>query len=263
MLRAAIGRNTMYLSMNRFGPMSDPTRLRFSQKGIDPESVVSYIPYEKGYSFLVRLERAVGRRAFDEFTRKYIAGHRFQTITTEAFVELLRRDLPEAARQVDLDDWLYQPGLPSDAPAFDSPLVDAVSARLFDYQEGRLPRRGDVASWVTSQTYLFLQYLPRQIPVEHCRALEEAFALDRTRVPNFLSNFFEIAIRSGYREVLPRAEELVATVGRGVIIVPVFQAIAQTAWSRSIARPLFERVRTRHHPIAVSNLAQVLEKEGL
>ncbi len=263
MLRAATGRNTLIRSIQHFGWTADPTRLKFSQKGVDPETVVSQVPYEKGYAFLVRLERAVGRPAFDAFTRKYIAEHRFQTITTEAFVQILRRDLPQAVRQVDLDTWLYSPGLPPDAPAFESPLIDVVSNRLFDYQEGRLPRREDVADWVTAQTYLFFQYLPRQIPVDDCRALEQVFALDRTRVPHFLSHFYEISIRSEYREVLPRAEELVSTVGRSFITRPVFQAMAETEWTRPMARPLLEKVRQRLHPVTVSYMEEVLAKEGL
>jgi len=263
MLRAATGRNTMRRAIQHFGWDADPTRLKFSQAGIDPESVVSYVAYEKGYSFLVRLERIVGRQAFDAFTRKYIAEHRFQTITTEAFIDILRRDLPQIFGQVDVQNWLYAPGFPADAPPFESPLIDEVSNRLFDYQEGRLPRREDVAGWKTAQTYLFLQYLPRVIPVDDCRALESAFALDRTRVPQFLSQFLEIAIRSGYRQALPRAEDLITTVGRMFIIVPVFQAMAQTEWSRPLARPLLEKVRPRHHPITVLAMEQMLTQAGV
>jgi leukotriene-A4 hydrolase len=249
--------------MAHFGYNADPTRLKFSQRGIDPESVVSYIPYEKGYAFLVRLERVVGRKAFDAFTLAYIRRHRFGSITTETFLEELKRELPEAARRVDLDAWIYQPGLPADIPDFESPLIDAVSQRLFDFQEGRLPRRAGVASWTTAQTYLFLQFLPRVLPTAHCRALEEAFDLTRTRIPHFLSHFYEIAIRSGYREVLPRAEGLVAGVGRIFIIHPVFLAMVETEWTRARARPLFERIRDRHHPITVLAMEQVLEQHGL
>lgn len=263
MLRAATGRRTMFRDMDRFGWESDPTRLKFSQQGIDPESVVSHIPYEKGYSFLVRLERVVGRPAFDAFTRRYIDEHRFQTITTEAFVELLRRDLPRVFDEVDVETWLYAPGFPADAPPFESPLIDEVSNRLFDYQEGRLPRRDQVAGWDTAQTYLFLQHLPRVVPAEHCAALEEAFALDRTRVTPFLSHFLEIAVRSGYRPALPRAEDLITRVGRMFIIVPVFLAMAETEWTRHLARPLLQRIRTRHHPITVARLEEILRKEGL
>jgi hypothetical protein len=141
-------------------------------------------------------------------------------------------------------------------------LIDEVSNRLFDYQEGRLPRREDVAGWKTAQTYLFLQYLPRILPVDDCRALETAFALDHTRVPQFQSQFLEIAVRSGYRQCLPRAENLISTVGRMFIIIPVFQAMAQTEWSRPRARPLLEKVRSRHHPITVLAMEQVLAQPG-
>ncbi|HMK09619.1 MAG TPA: leukotriene A4 hydrolase C-terminal domain-containing protein, partial [Anaerolineales bacterium] len=241
---------------------SDPTRLKYSQAGVDPEQVMSTIPYEKGYAFLVRLERLVGRPAFDAFTRRYIAAHRFQTITTEAFITLMRRELPQIFDRVDVHAWLYEPGFPDDAPAFESALVDDVSARLFDYQEGRLPQRRTVAGWNTAQIYLFLQYLPRVIPLEDCRAIESAFALDRTRVPYFLSHFLEIAVRSGLREALPRAENLVATVGRLLITRPVFQAIAETDWSRPHARPLLERIRGRLHPITVAELERVAANAG-
>jgi aminopeptidase N len=262
-LRAETGRNSMFREMRNFGMEADPTRLRFSQKGIDPESVVSYIPYEKGYSLLVRLERAVGRKAFDRFALDYAHDHRFQSITTEAFLDYLRRRLPQAAKVVDLHRWVYEPGFPDDAPPFPSRLAEAVSDRLFDYQEGRPPRASDVDGWSTAQIYLFLQFLPRPIPVEHCRAIDEAFDLPNGRIVVQLSQFYDIAIRSGYREVLPRVEKLVSTVGRVFVVEPVFRALLETPWSRPLARELFERYRERHHPITVSTVDALLRKAGL
>ena len=47
------------------------------------------------------------------------------------------------------------------------------------------------------------------------------------------------------------------------IIVPVFQAMAQTEWSRPLARPLLEKVRPRHHPITVLAMEQMLTQLGL
>jgi hypothetical protein len=101
------------------------------------------------------------------------------------------------------------------------------------------------------------------VPLSHCRAIEAALGLDRTRVPHLLSHFLEVAVRSGYREALARAEDLVTTVGRIVIIRPVFLALVETEWSRPRARPLFDRVRDRHHPITVLLLEQVLKDHGL
>jgi hypothetical protein len=93
--------------------------------------------------------------------------------------------------------------------------------------------------------------------------LEQAFDLTHARVPYFLSHFFEIGIRSEYRPVLPRAEELISRVGRLVIIRPVFQAMVETEWTRARARPLFERIRHRHHPITALSLEEILRQHGL
>ncbi|HET7010991.1 MAG TPA: leukotriene A4 hydrolase C-terminal domain-containing protein [Anaerolineales bacterium] len=262
-LRAQTGRNSMFRAMRRFGMDSDPTRLKFSQKGIDPESVVSYVPYEKGFSLLVRLEREAGRAAFDRFTREYIGDHRFQSITTEAFVEYLQRKLPAAARKVNLKRWLYEPGFPDDAPDFPSRLAQAVSERLFDYQEGRLPKAKDVAGWTTAQMYLFLQSLPRKIPVGDCAAFDSVLDMSNSRIAVNLSNFYEISIRSGYREILPRVESLISTVGRTFVLLPVVTALAETEWSRPTARGLIERYRERHHPITVSMMDGILQRAGL
>jgi len=263
MLRAATGRNTMIRGLQRFGWQADPTRLKFPQAGIDPETVVSYIPYEKGYSFLVRLERAVGRPAFDRFVRGYIDDHRFQSITTEAFLDYLKAKLPKAARSVNLRLWVYEPGFPDDAPEFPSRLSDAVSDRLFDYQEGRFPSPADIAGWTTSQIYLFLQLLPRPMRAADVGALDALFDMPHNRIAVHQSQFFDIAIRSGYRQILPRVEALVGTVGRYFIVIPVFQALIETFWSRPMARALFEHYRERHHPITVSRIENLLKQAGI
>lgn len=262
-LRAISGRNLMLRVLDQTGWTSDATRLKFSQAGVDPEAVISHIAYEKGYALLVRLERAIGRPAFDRFTQKYIADHRFQSITTEAFLDLVRRDLPDAARQVDLLAWLYEPGLPPDAPSFATPLMESISNVLFDLQEGRPPRRAEVVGWNTTQIYLFLQFLPRRLPVETCRAIERAFALDTTPIDLFRSQFYEIAILSGYRDVLQPAEDLIGRVGRLLIVLPVFHAMIEAEWSRLRARPLLTRVRTRHHPITVRAMENLLSRADL
>lgn len=263
-LRAQTGRNTMYRDMRRVGMDADPTCLKFSQKGIDPETVVSYVPYEKGYSFLVRLERVVGRPAFERFVRGYIKDFRFQSLTTEAFIDYLRRKLPKAAQAVDLYTWLYRPGFPPDAPPFPSRLADAVSNTLFDYQEKRLlPTAETARRWTTAQTYFFLQMLPRPIPAEDCRALDGILDMPHSRIAVNLANFYEICIRSGCQEILGRVEALLSTVGRMFVIIPVFQALATTPWSRDLARPLFERHRQRHHPITASAMEGILTREGL
>ena len=262
MLHAFSRRLLMIRHIESFGWDSDPTRLKFSQAGMDPNEVLSQVPYEKGYSFLVRLERVVGRRTFDEFARQYIAENRFGTISTEAFLERVRQKLPQAAAEVDLDAWAYQPGFPGDAPSFDTALMTPVSNLVMSFQAGHMPTRADVAEWNTTQITLFLQLLPRVITPDECRAVERALSLNPSSAPIFLGRFYEIAIRSGYREVLEPAKTLISSVGRGFIIYPVFRAMLASDWCRPEARALLDRVRGRHHPMTIKIMQAMLADEA-
>lgn len=261
-LMAAINREEMLIAMNRFGMDSDPTRLKFSQKGIDPDAVYSLIPYIKGHDFLVLLEQSVGRDRFDRFIQDYISMFKFRSINTEEFVAFLNEKLPEAVEKVDVQEWIYEPGFPDSAPTIHSNLMDEVFACVVKFKEGKLPSHEDVGAWNSNQIRLFLYQLPHQIPLESCRYLESLFSIENSRNYTHLVVFYNIAIRSGYETVLPRVEEILATVGRGKFVIPLLRALAETEWSKEVARPVFERVRNRHHPLTVVNLERVLVQAG-
>jgi aminopeptidase N len=143
-----VGLNELFEDMHRFGENAKETCLKFSQDGMDPEEVYSQVPYIKGSMFLVALEEAVGRKAFDSFIQKYISTYRFQSLGTEEFVTFLTSELPEAVRRVDINQWIYQPGYPQNAPRLDSVLYDDVKAKLDGYRRGTLPSRESISSWV-------------------------------------------------------------------------------------------------------------------
>jgi leukotriene-A4 hydrolase len=262
-LMAAINREEMMMAIRRFGVDADPTRLKFPQKGIDPDAVYSLIPYIKGHDFLVMLEQSVGRDRFDRFIQEYISTYKFQSLTTEKFIVFLKEKLPEAVAKVDVEEWIYEPGYPDGGPAIHSDLMEEVVACVAKFKEGMLPTHEDVQGWNSNQIRLFLYQLPRQVSLESCRYLESLFSIATSKNFTHLSAFYEIAIRSGYEAVLPRVEEILETIGRGKFVVPLMRALAETEWSKAVARPIFERVRNRHHPLTVANLERVLVKAGL
>lgn len=262
-LSAAIERERMLENMRLFGMDSDPTRLKYSMQGVDPDAVFSNIPYQKGYAFLVLLEQSVGRQAFDQFIKKYITTYRFQSLTTEGFVAFLERELPRTGDQVDIQEWLYGTGFPDSAPAIRSTLLDDAVGRIQAYQTGKRPTGQEVANWRPGQIHLFLRMLPEQIPVDDCRYFESLFGFKESRDFDLLSAFYTIAIRSGYQDVFSNVEELVGRVGRGLYLKPLYRSMVQTEWARSLARPLFERCRGGYHSITASAIEQILAGAGV
>ena len=249
--------------MNRFGLDSEITCLKYSQKGKDPDEVFSVIPYLKGSYLLKLLERVAGRERIDLFIQKYISTYKFQSLTTEAFVTFLGEEFPEEIKEIDLDEWLYQPGLPKDAPQYQSKLYDELVIATENLKNGVLPDQDQIASWIPDQIYYFLVLLPDVISVDHCREIEELFKLKESQDYSTIYFFYTCAIQSGYQDIMPYVEKLIGSCGRSYPLGAVFRALVKTEWSRELARPLFERYCERHHPISVARVETILEEAGL
>ena len=213
--------------------------------------------------FLLRLEAAVGRATFDQFIHTYIQKFKFKSITTEKFVALLAEELPTALEQVDINEWLYEPGFPDSAPPVDSRLMNEVGLQLEKLNEGILPTEADVGHWTTHQTHYFLLKAPNEMPLDDVLHIESLFSLKESNNAFLLAPFYAIAIHSGYQEILPRAEQFISEVGRIIFTGRVYRAMAQTDWARSMARPLLDRYRRRYHPLTVEYIERILSQEGL
>jgi len=262
-LHGAVRREGMLEDMRVFGMDADATKLKFSQEGIDPDEVFSMVPYEKGCSFLALVESKVGRERFDALIRTYIETFKFQSLGTDDFLSFLREEIPGIDQQIDIQHWVFGPGFPSDALAPQSHLLDDVQARLQAYAKGTRPKKEEVAGWKGPQVEVFLKNLPRQIPKEDCAYFRDLFGLSESRNRNQLTEYYVMAIRSGYEEVLGDVEELLSTVGRMLYLKPLYRALAETPWSRQRARELFEKHRGTYHPIAVGAIERILAASRL
>jgi hypothetical protein len=99
--------------------------------------------------------------------------------------------------------------------------------------------------------------------VEDCKYFEDILELEKANDGAFFSPFYAICVASGYQEAMPRIEKFMGTVGRMLYVMPIFRAMIETDWSKGLARPLFERVRDRHHPITIKAMEGALAKAGL
>jgi aminopeptidase N len=229
----------------------------------DADQFTTIIPYYKGCYFLEECEYVVGRERFDAFIQRYMTRFQFQSLTTEAFLDFLKAELPEVFEKVNVQRWIYEPGLPDDRHKPTSHLYDEVQQALAGYVRGSKPSREQLQNWQRYQTLSFLQGLPPQIPVEDCQYFEEALELGKRNDVAFFCHFYLIAIASGYEAILPHIEKFMEKNGRMLYVLPVARAMAETEWSRSYIRPLFERVRNRHHQITVRAIEGILKRAGL
>ncbi len=111
---AAGGWRSLKQEVARLGEAHAHTRLvQDMSGGADPDDSFSRVPYEKGFAFLVHLERcAGGPAAFEPFMRDYLASFAFGTVTSEQFKQFFTQRFPDASAAVDWHTWLHAPGMP-------------------------------------------------------------------------------------------------------------------------------------------------------
>ena len=259
-LHAAFNEKQLIAIMERVGMDSPGTQLKLpAEKDADLTS----IPYYKGCFFLQECEYAVGRERFDTFIQKYMASFQFQSLTTEAFLDFLKAELPEVFEKVNVHKWIYETGLPEERHRPKSHLYDEVQHALEDYERGIKPTQEQIQGWHRYQIMSFLQGLPRKISVEDCRDFDEILELEKRNDVALYSYFYLIAIASGYEEILPRVEQFMGKIGRMLYVLPIVREMIETDWTRGYVRPLFERVRGRHHQITVGAMEDLLKKADL
>ena len=261
-LHLAFNEKQLIAIMERVGMDSPLTRLKLPEER-DADSFTTTIPYYKGCFFLRECEYAVGRERFDAFIQKYMNSFQFQSLTTEAFLDFLKAELPEVFEKVDVHKWIYETGLPEERHRPKSHLYDEVEKVLKEYEKGIRPGKEQIQDWHRYQILSFLQGLPHRLSVEDCKYFDEILELEKRNDVAFFSYFYVIAIASGYQEILPRVEAYVGKIGRMLYILPIVRTMIETDWSRQHIRPLFERVRDRHHQITVNAIEGLLKRANL
>lgn len=256
----AIGQRGMEEAFGRFGMDSSLTRLRADLAGVDPDDAYSLIPYEKGARFVVLLERQVGRERFEQFVRRYIARFRFTSITTEEFLEFLEQELPGVAGQVDARAWLYDTGLPPNAPAFRSARLEELMALAQGWAAGRRPDPAALASFKPQEILIYLQQLPREIGREGLEWLDRTFGLGSQGNYEILVEWLSLAAGNDHEPAFPKVREVLATVGRMKYLRPLYTALGKHPRTRALAGEIFTAARDKYHALSRRVIEGVLEK---
>lgn len=257
-LQGVVRRNALQINLDQFGPGSPYTHLRNNLEGTDPDEVYSLVPYEKGAQFVLLLENAVGRERFDQFLLKYIATFRFQSITTDEFLAFLEDELPGVYTKVRGPEWVDGPDMPDNELPIEAGRVEKLRALAAGWSDGARPDTATVEAWSTTEWQLYLQDLPRQLPVDDCRWLDEKFDLSAQGNYEILVEWLTIAAGSDYEPALPRVRDVLTDVGRMKYLKPLYTALMKNESTAAFAREVFAEVSGSYHPLSKGSVAGIL-----
>ncbi len=242
------------------------TRLKVDLAGRDPDDGSTDIPYEKGAAFLRMVERTVGREKFDAWLRAYFDRYAFQPMTTEIMLADMRANLikGDAALEakLQLDTWIYQPGVPSNAVEPETTLFVTVDAMAGKFANGLTTARGIyVDGWSTQEWQRFLTALPRKLTRAQMDELEGHFHFNEAGNSEIRFLWLRLAIANRYDPALPSLEQFLTSQGRRKFVVPLFtDLMAQGDWGRPVAQRIYAKARPGYHPVTASSADEVVLK---
>jgi len=189
-----------------------------------------------------------------------MARFHFTSITSEEFLAFLEERLPGVAGQVGARSWLYEPGLPPNAPVFRSPRLDALVSLSSAFARGERPNPAAIARWNTSETLVYLQNLPRQLDEGSCGWLDAALGLTGRGNYEIVVEWLTIAAGSDYEPVFVRLREVLLSVGRMKYLRPLYTALGRHPRTRALAREVFSAPAPRYHQLPPALPASNIDK---
>ncbi len=244
-LHAAAGLHDLHTALERFAAHPELTCLRNDLRGIDPDEAYSSVPYEKGSLLLRKLEETAGRPAWDEFLRAYLGEFRFQSITTQEFLDFLEARLPGLASRARALEFIDAPGLPADAPQPRSRRLEQL--RAFEVEPAN-----------PAELLVVLQALAPDSP--RLRELDARFGLANRRSLELRHTFVLLQLRAGAPEAVDAARRILLASGRMRYLRPLYTELARR--HPEAARRIYQEARAGYHNIARAAVEGVLKQQG-
>ena len=240
-------------------------RLAPEPRGIGADDALSDVAYDKGSWFLRTLEQRFGRETFDTWLKAYFHRHAFTSITTEQMLADMKANLfdahPGKMAWDEAEAWVYQPGIPKDAPLPTSARFQAIDKERAAFLAGTLDAAQlDAKGWNTQEWMYFLDRLPDQPPLSKMKQLDAAWHLTGTPNAEIGMRWYSHAIAAGDKNVWEDAREHMTRIGRMYLTLPVYKAFAATPEGLAYAEAAYARAKDGYHPMTQGAIESILRK---
>ncbi len=239
----------------------EDTRLKLDLQGRNPDDGMSDIAYEKGALFLQRIADVYGSREMDEFLKKYFDDFAFDNLTTEDFITYLDSHLivKQSGKrfQVEPEVWIYEPGLPGNAPEPTSSRLGEVSSSLKAWTDGSFtPEELNTGHWTAHEWIEFIRKLPDTLSSGRLEELDKAFHFTQSNNNEILAIWLEQSIKHNYHAIDGRLDTFLGTVGRRKFLVPLYKALLKSDPEK--AKSTYAKYRKNYHAVSRETLDKLL-----
>ncbi|MEZ5016496.1 MAG: M1 family metallopeptidase [Flavipsychrobacter sp.] len=258
-----LGYQDLEATVEEIGAADKDTYLKLDLTGRDPDDGLTDIAYEKGALFLRLIENNVGRERMDAFLTSYFNEHAFKTITTEKFIAYLNEHLikgdEELAAKINIDAWVYGPGIPNNAPRADKERFDKVDAEREKFLSGTNATDLVTNDWTTHDWLHFLRKMPKPLTIDQMATLDKAYSFTESKNSEIADLWYIMAVSASYEPAYTAMENFLINVGRRKFLTPLYREMMETG-KEDMAKAIYEKSRNNYHPLAQTTLDELINK---
>ena len=261
-MQELLGYQGLQALVTEMGATNADTRLKVNFEGRDPDEGVSDIAYEKGYSLLRTIEEAVGREKFDLFLRGYFDTHAFNSVTTEVFLSYLEANLIKGDKalqeKINIDSWVYQPGLPTNSPTPGSEKFTILDSLISQWKKsGNISVLNTKLS--TNEVLYLISHLPSDITLKQMSDLDNTFKFTASGNSEIQAAWYTLAVRIKYLPAYSNIEMFLTNVGRRKFLMPLYKEMVKTPEGKEWAKRIYSKARPNYHSVAYSSVDEILK----
>ena len=260
-LEAIVGNNELIADIKMLGLDSEYTKLSPDFGGNDPDDGFSTVPYEKGYQFLIFIEKLIGKDNFREVMQKYIKKYRYKSVEHTAFKEVLEelinekfKDAKKIIDEINWDKWLYEKGIPSYKNDFSSKLLKEAEKLAEDFLQEKEDKSSVLKvfkEWHTNVKLAFLNYLldnKNKIDEKIMKNLKNELNLAEEYNSDIKYMWYLLALDKNLEEEIPNVKKFLETHGRLKYVRPVYFAWIEKDFNQ--AKEFFDKTKYLYHAFA-------------
>ena len=255
---ALLGYQDLVEEINGLEP--DMQLLRLNMLGKHPDDAMTDIAYEKGYFFLRMIENHVGREKMDSFLLKYFNDHKFKTIITEEFISYLKKHLlNENKEKLNINEWVFEPGIPANCPKVNSVRFENVASLVDDFMIfGASSLKEKTANWSTHEWLHFIKHLPKEITINQLGDLDKVFNFSNSGNSEILALWFLQSIKSDYQPAFDNLEKFLIKIGRRKFLQPLYLELSKSEKHKAWAKEVYKKARGNYHYVSFNTIDKIL-----
>ncbi len=263
-MQALLGLEDLKETITELGETNADTHLKLNLEGRDPDDGVSDIAYEKGHFLLLLIEQNIGRVKFDTFLKNYFQGLAFKTITTEQFLKIYQDSIigndSALAEKINIEEWIYKPGLPKNCPTIYSAKFEAVQKDVESWKSGNPASSLNTKNYTTNEWLRFMRSLPEKLSSEKMKELDNAFHFSTSGNSEILFAWLLHVISNKYEINYPILKYFLTHVGRRKFVKPLFTELVKTDDGKKLAQEIYLSARANYHSVTRETIDEILKK---